>query len=114
MSELHGIVLYDIELGECLNGVWTNQHNKGEIRNEIAKRTKPSEKNKDDEIAGVYKSSYIEIDNKIYLGDLTVEVEQGVYSFSWAYEDGNKLFFGIGYRMNEHQITVYYWWGENK
>ncbi|HTB31985.1 MAG TPA: hypothetical protein VK808_08175 [Bacteroidia bacterium] len=107
MSEIHGIVLYDIELDECLNGVWTNQHNEGVICNEIAKRTNPSEKNNDDEIAGFYKSTYIEFDNNIHNGTLTIEPFEGGYSFLWKYENGN-TFKGKGYRMNTRQIAVHY------
>ena len=109
-NNFHGIILYDIELSECLNGVWTNQPNKGVIRNEIAKRVIKGS----DEIVGTYQSSYIEIDDNIHRGTLTITIEPtevGVYSFLWVYENGN-TFKGKGYRMNERQITVHYWEGK--
>ncbi len=53
-----GIVLYNIELDGCLNGVYTNDACDGEIFNEIAMmRTKKPDS---DDLCGVYLCTYFE------------------------------------------------------
>lgn len=59
-----GIVLYDIELNGCLNGVYTNEHHlvDGAIYNEVC-RKKKKENKIDWPIVGVYHCFYFDLNN---------------------------------------------------
>ena len=107
-KDFFGIVLYDIQPDNCLNGIWTNVNNKGEIRNEIARRVSTDPANPNDKIAGSYECSYIEIDNKTYTGTLTITGNIALYNFNWDIRTGIK-FEGKGFLMNDKQIAVSYW-----
>ncbi len=108
-----GIVLYDIELDGCLNGVYTNEHPTvdGNIYNEINRR---QDKVKGDnwDINGVYECFYFDLNNQRINATLTISYAQGrtnTYNFVWR-EIGQTVdsFTGIGYKMNPRQIAVHY------
>ena len=107
-----GIVLYNIELDNCLNGVWTNEINDGKIRNEIAKKLKEA----DNIIEGAYTSVFIDIDNELYTCRLEISLNgtRGTYTFKWdniqhKCNSTSAKYEGIGYMVNEKQIAVHYW-----
>jgi hypothetical protein len=109
-TKFHGMVLYDIELNGCLNGVFTNNSPQadGHISNEIVKKSDGVLNNLD----GDYTCSYIEAGNVVVQATLHVALNttRGTYSFIWR-ENSNNLqiiFSGIGFQMNPHQIAVYY------
>ena len=108
-NKFHGIILYDIELNDCLNGAYTNNDKTvdGNIYNEIA-RKKNGIKNS---ILGDYTCSYIDVGNVIHEATLIITLITGLsqsYSFTWNDNNGRMIFNGIGYKMNEKQIAVYY------
>ena len=105
MKNEFGIVLYNIENDDCLNGVWINPDSKNVIRNEIAKRIRKGK----DGIDGSYLCSYIEWRNVIVNGTLEITLRSGYYEFYWTdNSDPKNNFEGNGYRMNDKQIAVYY------
>jgi len=108
-----GIVLYDIELDGCLNGVFTNEFSKGQIYNEIARKKNVVDSEKtDDSLIGEYNCYYF--DPVGHVSELTIQEKNGpsklpkVYAFSWRIS-GKTIFHGTGYKMNEKQIVVHYW-----
>ena len=111
MEKIKGIVLYNIELNGCLNGVYTNNMADGIIFNEIAKLRK---KFSEDEFEGDYDCFYFDKDpirNDAELIIRKVEGKHRTYSFRLNV-DGKARFNGIGYKMNEKQLAVHYWDGE--
>jgi hypothetical protein len=103
---MKGIVLYNIELNNCLNGVHTNDDAKGEIFNEIAK---PKTKIDGNDISGLYYCAYFENNNnKVVECELKIEVKQGIYEFTWSTPKDGDYHKGIGYKMNKTQIAVSY------
>jgi len=107
-KEFHGIVLYNIELNGCLNGVYTNNDSNGMIFNEIARRKAGS----NNSIQGDYVCSYTENGNVLKEATLTIaETNKTLnrnYTFVWKDSKGQRIFEGIGFIMNEKQIAVYY------
>lgn len=110
----YGIALYNIELSGCLNGVYTNENEKGIISNSISIK-----KSKSDSLIGEYDYSYFEngVDKKKgndnYKGELVISYDPSfpkVYKFDWNIDTGFKKisFEGKGYKMNEKQIAVRY------
>lgn len=104
----YGIILYDIEMNGCLNGVFTNMSVGGEIYNEICRKKSPE--NQSGEIDGNYDCQYFDKQNEAYQGELVVaKIANHIYSFEWNINGGIK-FEGRGYKMNEKQISVSYWY----
>lgn len=102
-----GIVLYNIELNGCLNGVYTNENVKkgGEIFNEIARI---KEYKGDDPYTGLYDCFYFDYNNERVNALLEITKLSGAYYFKWSSLKGIQLFKGIGFKMNEKQIVVHY------
>ena len=108
MSELtkakfNGIALYDIQMNGCLNGVYTNTGACGEICNEINKKKKSST-SAADTIVGEYDCLYFDQQGEL---TITKPSKDNVYHFSWDI-DGQQH-EGVGYKMNDRQIAVSYW-----
>ena len=106
-----GIILYNIELNGCLNGVYTNEDKKvlGEIFNEIS-RIKMTSQIGADGISGRYDCFYFDLNNFRVDAEFEITLKKGnIYEFCWWDLHGSKLFQGIGYKMNEKQIGVHYW-----
>lgn len=104
---VNGIVLYDIELDGCLNGVYTNDGPgvQGVIYNEVARKKKTMPTG----IAGDYDCFYFDISNARHDVDLTITPgPTRTFDFLWA-ENSKPIFCGVGYLMNERQIAVRYW-----
>lgn len=100
-----GIILYNIELDNCLNGVFTNYYLDGTIFNEIAKKRECS-----NGIVGVYDCFYFDIIDRKNDVELQISIDkskQNTFLFEWRNEK-TLLFKGIGYKMNEKQIAVHY------
>jgi len=103
-----GIVLYEIELNGCLNGVYTNDGCDGLIYNEIATKHSPFE---NDDIAGTYDCSYFEDNNMRKDVELSItrkKKKARIFDFKWSMK-GRVLFEGIGFKMNNRQVAVTYW-----
>lgn len=117
LEGFYGIVLYDIEMDGCLNGVYTNMSDEchGVIYNEIARKKKCDKK----EIAGIYDSQFFDLDNDRYFCKLEITRRRGteinIYDFRWhdimdeENQTVNREYVGVGYQMNERQISVTYW-----
>ena len=107
-----GMILYNIELNGCLNGVYANNYSEGFIFNEIAKiDPPPNDWPNGNTICGTYRCVWFEgrttiVDVTLTIHDPTFEV--GPYPFSWETGEGI-VFEGNGYRMNDKQIVVNYW-----
>lgn len=103
-----GIVLYNIEADGCLNGVYTNEWSDGEIFNEIARMKLPNVNNA---IVGIYDCVYFDQKNVRENADLRISLIKGknkTFEFVWEIK-GKIVFEGIGYLMNEKQLSVQYW-----
>lgn len=107
-SDFHGIVLYDIGLDGCLNGVYTNNDINGLIYNEIARKRSPSKSG----IEGDYVCSYVDNGNVLQDAILTIsainKTLHRTYKFQWTNPKGKLMFEGVGFIMNGKQIAVYY------
>jgi hypothetical protein len=105
-----GIVLYNIEMDGCLNGVYTNESSmiRGKIFNEVARKR---ERINTEVIIGIYECFFFDNLNLRVNAILKIVSEKSdrVYKFTWRDEEGNFMFEGIGYKMNEAQIAVHYW-----
>lgn len=100
-----GLVLYDIELDGCLNGVYTNDHAAGLIYNEIARRRPDSP---DGDLSGIYDCFYFDENNSRNNAVLTISRIGRTYHLEWR-TDSRIIFNGVGYIMNEKQLVVHYW-----
>lgn len=112
-KKLQGVILYDIELNGCLNGVYTNNYLHSEIFTETA-RVKKDTKVGSDGVSGEYDCFYFDVDNSKNICELIISesahpniIGTFEYSFVWKYE-GAVIFRGVGYQMNERQIVVRY------
>ena len=114
INAFNGIVLYNIELNGCLNGVYTNMEAPaGVIYNEIA-RKKVNSKHAHDEVGGVelelegaYDCQYF-VEDEMCQCELVIKRDRAnVYSFEW-HGKGLEPYYGRGYKMNSRQIVVHY------
>jgi len=79
INAFNGIVLYDIELNGCLNGVYTNMEAPaGVIYNEIARKRVDPKKTENEvggvelEIEGIYDCQYFDIERELRQCQLTI------------------------------------------
>lgn len=108
-----GIVLYDIELNGCLNGVYANEQNPtaGVIFNEIARKIKNTRG-----IIGEYDCFYFETGNRRQRNTrcnailiISPTTHANVFKFEWLeLPSRTRVFMGVGYQMNDRQIAVHY------
>ena len=106
ITDFNGVVLYNIELDGCLNGVYTNTGAKGEICNEINKKRSDTENNDSiDEILGTYDCKYFDQSGTLKID--THPLDKRIYHFNWDIK-GNEH-EGVGYKVNKEQIVVTYW-----
>ena len=111
MEMVDGIILYTIESGGCLNGVFTNKKLDGEIYNEIARKHTETG---DNDLSGEYNCFYFDTGEEQNLrcnAELSIGIKngtKGTYSLLWEI-DGKPVFEGLGYHMNEKQLVVHYW-----
>ena len=113
MAVHRGIVLYNVELDESLNGVYANEQGNfaGRIFNEIARKDVANPG-----LIGTYDCTYFEPGtarrNKARRAILTIsQAPHGpnVFEFVWSSgRRGRQMYKGIGYRMNQNQIAVHY------
>ena len=112
-NDFLGIVLYDIELDNCLNGIYTNIPEGGVILNEICRKKHNPSIAPIDTLIGDYKCIWFS--NKSILNEGTLEIEylnnySKIYSLLWRDKVSNKIIFrGVGYKMNGKQLVVTYW-----
>ncbi len=107
-DNFEGIELYTIENDGSLKGAYTNIRINGRVFNEIARRTSQSD---NDRISGHYLSSWEEPDGT-HNGTLIISRSPGgEYDFTWSdnRSEINPAFRGVGYIMNDDQISVSYW-----
>ncbi len=105
-----GIILYDIELNSCRNGVYTDEIVNGTIYNEIIR--KREDQGNTEDIVGIYDCEYFDPLNKVISGTLVIKPWNGLkktYAFEW-YRPNEKVarFTGVGFKMNPQQIAVHY------
>jgi hypothetical protein len=106
INDTYGIIIYNIELDGCLNGVYKND--KLGIYNEIL-RKRSRAKDIGEGLFSRYDNQYIDSYGP-HTGEVRVKKDaKGFYIFEWS-EDSfkNVDFIGIGYKMNTRQIAVYY------
>lgn len=106
-----GIILYNIELNGCLNGVYTNEDKTvvGEVYNEISRLKMTSQLGLDG-VSGRYDCFYFDLNNFRVEAELEITLISGnMYEFYWWNLHGKKIFQGIGYKMNERQVAAHYW-----
>ena len=116
INAFNGIILYNIEMNGCLNGVCANMEAPaGVIYNEIA-RKRLSAKQAEEEVGGVeldlegtYDCQYFDPEGEYRNCDLVIKKEKGLnaYSFEWTGK-GERLYVGRGYKMNARQVVVHY------
>jgi hypothetical protein len=104
-DNFEGTELYTIENDGSLNGAYTNITINGQIFKETARRTSIGDT---DRIAGEYSSSWEERDGR-HSGTLKITLSpSGEYDFVWR-DSNEKVYRGVGYIMNDSQISVSYW-----
>ncbi|MBS1686856.1 MAG: hypothetical protein JSS76_19115 [Bacteroidetes bacterium] len=103
-----GIILYDIQNNDCLNGVYSNLGVGGEIYNEVCRKQKGQPQG----ILGRYDCMWFDINHeRISDRELNITLHnsnRGVFEFEWTV-GGKVNFVGIGYQMNNRQIALTYW-----
>jgi hypothetical protein len=106
----HGIVLYDIQMDGCLNGVYTNEPAHGVIYNEIARKQKPSSTPDKWDIEGDYDCMWFDELNSqenCILRITQSPTDPPVFKVEWLDTiTRNPRFSGIGYYMNPRQFAV--------
>ena len=102
-KELHGIVIFEMKEDGCLNGLWTNNQEKGEVYNEIAKKFS-GDKNC---FTGLYSDSWIQED-EIVNGKLRVSEENGIYTLEWIYEENKPHYKGSGFKFGNLLVATYW------
>lgn len=96
-----GIVVYRVEKDGSLTGKFPNTSRK---RNEIAKKIKGGSR-----IEGQYVCCFIDSDNRLHTGEMTIKEHAGVYHFSqqvFNMEAGQGLFKGVAVQEKEDEIIV--------
>lgn len=110
-----GIVLYDIEMDGCWNGVYVNEQSPtaGVVFNEMVRKRRSQTQQPG--ITGRYDCVYFETSasgqNVQRRAILTVTQAHAtnVYNFVWSGGNPSRtLFRGTGYEMNPRQIAVHY------
>jgi hypothetical protein len=110
MKVKKGIVLYEIEMNGCLNGVYTNERagpNGGEIFNEIA-RLPQAPNDWPCDLSGTYDCFYFDLANERGNGTLQITSTGNIHRLMWRNMHGVPLFEGDGYCMNARQLAVRY------
>jgi len=104
-----GIVLYNIERNKFLNGVYSNNHpaTGGRIFTETVRLIDDSlvEGNT---LVHIYESLYFDLEDWVNCR-LTFRITDGVYRAVWQLPNGNIIFRGEGFLMNDRQIAITYW-----
>ena len=106
MPKTEGIIVYKIERDGCLNGFYTTSDNGKSHRlyNEIARKKDDSDTKS---IEGEYVCSWININNEVKIGTLTIIKGSTCYELTW-HVDGADRYTGTGYITGEQQLTVSY------
>lgn len=110
MNELKGIVLYNIERDDNLNGVYTNNRTlNSEIFTETARLIKPITFEEETEIQN-YQCFYFDAESNRVNCTLTFRITNGLYQATWRLlGEDNPIFIGEGFLMNDRQIAISYW-----
>lgn len=112
MAKVKGIVLYDIQMDSTLNGVYTNSDPQvnGTILTETARLV-----NQYPDIEGgigtqifEYDCFYFDFPNGGVNCRLIFKVNGNIYHTEWIL-NGNIIFKGQGFQMNDSQIALSYW-----
>lgn len=120
MEKVKGLILYNVELDGCLNGVYTNNYLGGVICNEIARRQFSNENQSKNEIEGHYDCFYFSTEKdsirnniileikRVKIEEITAEMKGLTLLFKWKNQEGKTVFEGLGYLMNPRQLVVSY------
>lgn len=105
-----GIVLFNIEKDENLNGVYTNNHpiTDSRIFTETARLIEPITFNGTIENR-IYDCFYFDAVDGGVDCTLTFRISNGRYDATWQLSNGNIIFRGQGFQMNDSQIAISYW-----
>lgn len=107
MAIKEGLILYSIERGGCLNGVYANEAAESPIYNEIARRTD----GKSDPIEGDYDCTYFEYPNNTREHcHLRIEGTNNTrFEFTWYKKTPKSpIWTGYGYRLRADILVVHY------
>ncbi|WP_333878566.1 hypothetical protein [Flavobacterium sp.] len=110
MNNVRGIVLYDTESDNTLNGVYTNNDPSvwGTILGETARLVKSYPNTDNGTQLLEYDCFYFDFPTGGVSCTLLLEVNGRVYKAKWL-ANGKTLFEGEGFKMNERQIAISYW-----
>jgi hypothetical protein len=104
IDDTYALILYDIGLDGCINGVYRGSNS--EIYVELL-RKKAGAMGIGDGLFDVYINQYIDSFGP-HTGEVLVKPHKLGYIFEWYQTPGTLDFRGIGYKMNDQQIAVYY------
>lgn len=108
MENFRGIVLYNIERNGNLNGIYTNNRIIGtQIFTETARLVDDTLVEGETQVH-VYDSFYFDFAKRVNCL-LTLRITNGIYRAQWQLLDGNLIFEGEGFQMNDRQIAITYW-----
>lgn len=116
MAEFRGIVLYDIERDDNLNGVYSNNHpiTNGRIFTETARLRAPAISEGGTEIQNFDSFYFDAIEGRVDC-TLIFRITNGIYTAEWRLVGEDRiLFVGEGYLMNDRQIAIAYWTPQNR
>ncbi len=104
MRKAKGTIVYQIADDGCINGLYTsnNMDAQKEVYNEIARKKTNIE---DDDIAGIYIASWIDIGNEVKIAELEIAKDGKAYILTWRVE-GKTVYKGKGKLTGEKELTV--------
>lgn len=104
MRDTKGTIVYQIEKDGCLNGLYHNEDQPTKTYNEIARQT--SNTDETDKLTGTYIASWIDIDNTVKVGTLTItKRNKKEYILTWQV-DGKNVYRGSGTLTKGNQLTA--------
>ncbi|MDI1256625.1 MAG: hypothetical protein PSV16_11045 [Flavobacterium sp.] len=110
MNEFHGIILYEIERNGNLNGVYTNNHPFTNSRIFTETATLRGEVSFEGEIeTRIYDCFYFDAVDGATNCTLIFRIINGIYQGQWIFDNGDVIFIGEGFQMNDRQIAISYW-----
>lgn len=107
-SPFWGMAIYERRGDGTLTGTWKNNAlSHDSILSEIARKNDGNA----DAIIGNYTVSWIEENNAVISGTLTIAsiLRDTAYSFIWLDAESEERFRGMGMQIGNNQIAVTYW-----
>lgn len=109
-KKFRGIILYDIQLNENLNGVYTNNHTpNSELFTETARFLADESTGDFRNGRKIYESFYFDFEAGRVNARLVFTITNGIINAEWFINDeADATFIGQGYQMNQRQIAISY------